>query len=89
MGYLPFNQVGGALLFRLLCKLYERTSVVITTNLGFAEWTQVIGDAKVTTVFLDRLTHYYNIVETGNQSWRLKHSNTKIKSQNYATLNTH
>lgn len=72
LGYVPASQVGAALLFEVISTAYERRSVIVTTNLPFEEWTEVLGSERLTGATLDRLTHRCLIVETGRESYRLR-----------------
>ena len=72
LGYVPASQVGAELLFDVISRAYERSSVIVTTNLPFEEWKEVLGSERLTGATLDRLTHRCTIVETGKESYRLK-----------------
>jgi DNA replication protein DnaC len=74
LGYVPFSREGSQLLFQVLADRYERGSVIITTNLGFADWTQLFGDPTLTAALLDRLTHRAHIILCNWESYRLKES---------------
>jgi DNA replication protein DnaC len=72
LGYVPFSKEGAELLFQVLAERHERGSVIITSNLGFGDWTQVFGDVNLTAALLDRLTHKAHIIECTWESYRLK-----------------
>ena len=71
LGYVPFSKTGAELLFQVLAERHERKSVIVTTNLGFAEWTQIFGEANLTAALLDRLTHRASILNCSWESYRL------------------
>ena len=79
LGYLPFSQSGGHLLFHMISKLYENTSLLITTNLAFADWPQIFGDPAMTLAAVDRLVHHATILEMNVDSYRRKEAIEKAR----------
>jgi DNA replication protein DnaC len=80
LGYVPASKVGAELLFDVISTAYERSSVLVTTNLPFEEWTEVLGSERLTGATLDRLTHRCTIVETGKESYRLRDARRRRRS---------
>ena len=72
LGFIPFSKEGGQLLFQLCSDLYERVSVIVTTNLRFADWNSIFGDERMTAALLDRLTHKAHILEFVGESYRFR-----------------
>jgi DNA replication protein DnaC len=81
LGYVPFSPTGAELLFEVVSRAYERTSLIVTTNLPFEAWTEVMGSERLTGALLDRLTHRVHILEANGESYRLKESRQRLKRQ--------
>ena len=79
LGYVPFSKAGAELLFEVVSRAYERTSLLVTTNLPFAQWTEVLGSERLTGALLDRLTHRVHILEANGQSYRLQDAKGRLK----------
>ena len=86
LGYVPASKVGAELLFDVIGNAYERTSVIVTTNLPFENWTEVLGSERLTGATLDRLTHRCHIIECNGESYRLRDAKKRRKGQ--GTRNT-
>ena len=80
LGYVPASKVGAELLFDIISNAYERTSVMVTTNLPFEQWTEVLGSERLTGATLDRLTHRCHIIEMKGESYRLKEAKRRKKN---------
>jgi len=78
LGYVPFSKAGAELLFEVVSRAYERTSLIVTTNLPFEAWTEVLGSERLTGALLDRLTHRVHIMEANGESYRLKDSKRRL-----------
>ncbi|MGY8653052.1 MAG: IS21-like element helper ATPase IstB [Verrucomicrobiia bacterium] len=81
LGYVPFSKTGAELLFDVISRAYERTSVMVTTNLPFEQWTEVMGSERLTGALLDRLTHRVTILEANGESYRLQDSKRRGKKK--------
>ena len=81
LGYVPFSKAGAELLFEVVGRAYERTSLMLTTNLPFEEWTEILGSERLTGALLDRLTHRLHIIEANGQSYRLGEAQRRLKAQ--------
>jgi DNA replication protein DnaC len=81
LGYVPFSKAGAELLFEVVSRAYERTSLLVTTNLPFENWTEVMGNERLTGALLDRLTHRIHILEANGESYRLRDSKRRLKHQ--------
>ena len=77
LGFVPLSKTGAEMLFEIFSQRYERTSTLVTSNLPFAEWTEVLGSERLTGALLDRLTHHVHILEMNGESYRLKNSQRK------------
>jgi DNA replication protein DnaC len=76
-GYVPFSKTGAEFLFEVVSRVYERSSIIMTTNLPFEAWTEVLGNERLTGALLDRLTHRVHIIEANGESYRLRHAKKK------------
>lgn len=79
LGYVPFSRTGAQLLFEFFSSKYERGSIIITTNLNFANWTQVFQDERLTGALLDRVTHHCHIIQIDGESYRFRQSLAKYE----------
>jgi DNA replication protein DnaC len=80
LGYVPASKLGSELFFDVISSAYERTSVIVTTNLPFDQWTEVLGTERLTGAVLDRLTHRCHILEASGESYRLKSARKRLKA---------
>ena len=81
LGYVPFSKSGAELLFDVVSRAYERTSLIVTTNLPFESWTEVLGSERLTGAMLDRLTHRVHILEANGESYRLRQSRKRLRKE--------